>query len=126
MGYRSNVKVVFYTMPNFSKPEEELPMAALKLWFDENYPIHVAKSEWDADIHYGDDYILVSYDDVKWYSGYNHPGHVQEVCKRCVEVFGHKVAYETARTGEEASDIEHTGSEDCDWRLYISREIVFS
>jgi len=126
MGYRSNVKVAFYTMLNHKSPEDTLPMAALKLWFDENYPIQVAKDEWEADIQYGNDYILVSYDDVKWYDGYNHPGHVQEVCRRCEEVFGHKAAFEVIRVGEEPGDVEHYVSDHNECRMWVQREIVFN
>lgn len=124
MGYRSNVAIAFYT----NEPEN-IPFASIKLWFDENYPVKEAKDEWDAEITYGDTYVLVRYDDVKWYDGYEHP----QAVDRAKASFDHcfttdetrMAAWEMVRTGEESQDIEEDRSEYADYRLGVSREIIF-
>ena len=78
MGYRSDVSIALYT-----RNLEDLPFASLKLWFDENYPKVEATTEWDAVIETGEDFILVTYHDVKWYADYTH---VQAV-RRAIETF---------------------------------------
>ena len=125
MGYRSNVEVVFYTTD-----KEQLPMAALKLWFDENYPKKEALDEWAAEITYGDDHVRVSYDDVKWYDGYTHPAGVDSVCADFAAVFEPETGtpfahWEMVRTGEDADDIEQRFSPYAHYRLYVSRSIHF-
>ena len=125
MGYRSNVEVVFYTTN-----KEQLPMAALKLWFDENYPKKEALGEWAAEIEYGDDHVRVRYDDVKWYNGYTHPVEVNSVCADFHAIFEPETGtpfahWELVRVGEEVEDIVHDGSSYCEYRLGVSREITF-
>jgi hypothetical protein len=125
MGYRSNVSIVFYIVNKV-----EMPTAALKLWFDENYPAKEAKEEWDATIIYGDDYVLVEYQDVKWYPGYTHPGEVNQAIRNFEAAFSTAeqdthAAYEMVRTGEETEDIEEDRSDHSDYRLGVSRQIVF-
>lgn len=143
MGYRSNVTIALYT-----NNKEQVPMAALKLWFDENYPVEMALKEWDAEITYGSDYVLVEYQDVKWHGSYVHPHHVRTCLDRFIEAFrgdgdmldtggnseiakviaawaGVPVAWEYARVGEEASDVELLMSDDHESRLWVRREITF-
>lgn len=137
MGYRSNVIITLYT-----NDEGKVPMAALKLWFDENYPVEVALKEWDAEVTYGSDYVLIEYEDVKWYEGYTHPGAVRSCLDRFIEAFkdtddtseiakaladwiADPVAWEFARVGEEATDVELLMSEDHRNRLWVRREITF-
>lgn len=123
MSYRSDVNIVFYTR----KPDI-IPFAALKLWFDENYPREQAKS-WSAEIETGDDYVLVKYRDVKWYDGYEHVGVVNAVVDKFTETFEANVhddvAYEYIRIGEETNDIETDTSTWSDFRMYVRREICF-
>ena len=126
MGYRSDVTVVFYTR----RSSDPLPLPALKLWFDENYPIKEATTEWDAKIEVGKDWVMVRYHDVKWYSGYSHVGEVEEALERFTNTFesdsaSAPAAYEMLRIGEELNDIEHDHSSWCDWRLNARREIEF-
>ena len=134
MGYRSNVTIAFYT-----NDPSKLPFPALKLWFDENYPHATATTEWEAKITTGGhgakdedphDYILIEYEDVKWYSGYEHPTKVQEAFDLFVETFDQgdleqSAAYEFVRVGEEAADIEESTSTWCGYRLGVKREIYF-
>jgi hypothetical protein len=131
MGYRSDVSVVFYTLD-----AERLPLAALKLWFDENYPHEGAKAEWAAKIEEGDDYLLVNYTAVKWGAGADHPKVVDAVLRRFIETFdegvsvetenGPPAAYDFVRIGEDDNDIETDRSGWTDYRLDVRREIVFA
>jgi hypothetical protein len=126
MGYRSDVTVVFYTR----RSSDPLPLPALKLWFDENYPIKEATTEWDAKIEVGKDWVMVRYHDVKWYSGYEHIHEVEEALERFTNTFDTTsektpAAYEMLRIGEELNDIEHDHSDWCEWRLNARREIEF-
>lgn len=124
MGYRSNVTFVFYT-----RHQEAVPFAALKLWFDENYPHKEATTEWEARIETGGDWITVEYYDVKWYSGYTHVDAVGAALSNFVDTFEAEdkdnVAYETVRVGEETEDIEEQRTAYCDYRLGVRREIYF-
>jgi hypothetical protein len=120
MGYRSDVEVVFYTLD-----KEKLPYAVIKLWFDENYPQYY----WGTTIH-GEDYILVSYEGVKWYPTYEEVKAVEEAIADFREAFqtdeqGTDAAYEMAVVGEDVGDIETKGSGYCTYRLNVRREIVF-
>ena len=137
MGYRSDVKIVFYlTKGTVDTPPTEdnplVPFAALKFWFEENYPVREAKDEWCAEIDYGDglDRILVSYHDVKWYSGYDHPQAVEAVFGKFSDTFrsderDHRGQYEYVRIGESDDDIERDSSSYADHRLYVVRDIIF-
>ena len=120
MGYRSDVQYVFYTR----KPDTT-PFSVIKLWFDENYPKHDF-----GEAMMGDDYIMVRYESIKWYPGYDEV----EAVNRAVEIFTaafeandkDDVAWECVQIGEELSDLSHDGSPYCDYRLYVSREITFN
>ena len=130
MGYRSDVSIAFYTLD-----AERLPFAALKLWFDENYPHEGAKAEWEAKIDEGDDYLLVNYIRVRWWHGADHPNDVNAALRRFTETFdtedaaeqgGAPAAYDLVRIGEEETDTEIDRSGWTHYRLDVSREIVFA
>lgn len=135
MGYRSDVKIAFYlTDGTFDHPPTEdnpiLPFAALKLWFDENYPVQDAKDDWGVEIEHGNDYILLSYTDVKWYPNYDHVVAVESVFEKFSEVFRsdgreHRAQYEIVRIGENDDDIERECSAYADHRLNVERSILF-
>lgn len=137
MGYRSDVKIVFYlTKGTHDVPPTEdnplVPFAALKLWFEENYPVREAKDEWCAEIDYGEglDHILISYTDVKWYGGYDHPTAVEAAFAKFSDVFrsderDHRAQYEFVRIGESDDDIEADRSSYADHRLCVERSILF-
>lgn len=137
MGYRSDVKIAFYlTKGTIDTPPTEdnplVPFAALKLWFEENYPVREAKDEWCAEIDYGEglDRILVSYTDVKWYPSYEHVKEVEAIFEDFSGVFrsderNHRAQYEFVRIGEEDADIERDGSSYNDHRIYVERSILF-
>jgi len=131
MGYRSDIRVVFYlTEGTHEERQPPLPFAALKLWFEETYPVQVAKDEWCVEITYGDDYIMCAYTDVKWYSGYEHPNNVSEAFEKFSAAFrsderDHRAQYEFVRVGEDADDIETDRSSYADHRLGVERSIIF-
>ena len=137
MGYRSDVKIVFYlTKGTVDVPPTEdnplVPFAALKFWFEETYPVREAKDEWCAEIDYGEglDHILVTYTDVKWYSSYEHVMAVEAVFEKFSETFrsderDHRAQYEYVRIGEQDDDIERECSSYADHRLYVERSIIF-
>jgi hypothetical protein len=131
MGYRSDVKIVFYlTNGTDDTPDPILTFPALKFWFEETYPIKEAKDEWCASIDYGEDYILVSYHDVKWYSGYDHVKAVDEAFVKFSDTFrsderDHRAQFEAVRVGEQDDDIERESSSYSDYRLCVERSIIF-
>ena len=120
MGYRSDVVYVFYTR----KPEV-IPFAMLKLWFDENWP----KSDY-GEIDMGNDYIKVSYLDTKWYDGYPEVEAVRQAVEMFTAAFqandNDNTAWESAQVGEDLTDTNQYGSNYSDYRLGVSREILFS
>lgn len=125
MGYRSNVSIVLYTCK-----QDVVPTEILHFWFDENFPHREAKQEWEAQITKGDGYVLIEYEDVKWYDGYTHPGQVTQALETFIATFDEEeqgyVAWETMRVGEELNDIERDASMYADWRLDVSRTIHFN
>lgn len=137
MGYRSDIKIVFYLTKGCHEtpPTEDnplVPFAALKFWFEETYPVAEAKDEWCAEIDYGEglDHILVSYTDVKWYPSYEHVMAVEAVFEKFSEAFrsnerDHRAQYEFLRLGEEDADIERECSDYADRRLFVERSIIF-
>jgi hypothetical protein len=142
MGYRSDVKIAFYLTqgcvydPDTDRPAPPsednpiLPFAALKVWFDETYPVQEAKEEWGATIDYGSDHILVSYHDVKWYDGYEHPNSVSSAFEMFSAAFrsderDHRGQYEMVRIGEEYDDIQLEGSSYNDHRIAVERSMIF-
>lgn len=135
MGYRSDVKIVFYlTKGTHDHPPTEdnplVPFPALKFWFEETYPVKEAKDEWCAEIRYSNDYILLKYTDVKWYPSYEHVMAVEAVFEKFSDTFrsderDHRAQYEIVRIGENDDDIERESSSYADHRLYVERSIIF-
>lgn len=140
MGYRSEVDIVFY-VPN----ESETAYPLLKLWFDENYPHKEAKDEWCACIQYDEENkaILVSYQEVKWYGGYDHPQAVDRAFDDIDELLNNQglttvkentdpnttpfnIAWEFVRIGEEDQDIEMRVSENAEYVITLNRSTEIS
>lgn len=126
MGYRSDVGVVFY-----SRDTKKLSFAPLKLWFDENYPHREALDEWGAKVDTGDDYILVTYFDVKWYPDFHHVITVRNMIDKFSETFAAEesdglASFEMVEVGEETGDIQETRSDWADYRLGVRCEIYFN
>jgi hypothetical protein len=125
MGYRSDVTIIFYARGNSNDAGEN---AILKLWFDENFPVMVAKGEWQASVRQKEDAIVVDYEDVRWYDGYVHPKDVGDALHKFNETFEcgedtTRYAWEMVRIGEEDNDIEIDRSDYNDHLLYVSRQI---
>lgn len=125
MGYRSDVTIALYT-----RDREALPFSSIKFWFDENYPKREAVEEWQAEIDYGSDFILITYDSVKWYDDYGHVKAVERALDAFSETFECEdseadAAWEMVDIGEEVDDIKRKHSDWCDWRLDVRREAVF-
>jgi hypothetical protein len=125
MGYRSDVSIVFY-----SHDTEKLPLASLKLWFDENYPHKDALEDWEAKIETGDDYVLITYQYVKWYPDSAHVVAVDTAYARFIETFDANdsdglASSEMVEVGEQVDDIQEARSHYCRYRLGVRREISF-
>lgn len=137
MGYYSDVNIAFYVRGPYRVSTTPVPrpvgehMPVLKLWFDENYPHQEAVEHWRATIDQGEDYILVKYDVVKWYVGYEHVDAVNAALEKFKDNFDFNnseetcLAYEMVRIGEETQDIESKGSTWQDYRFHVLRDIVF-
>jgi hypothetical protein len=121
MGYRSDVTYVFYTMN-----PDVVPFAAIKLWFDENFTKNVSYYD---NIEVGDDWIMVSWNSVKWYDDFDEVEATREATALFAEVFEadtkEHVAWEMVEVGEDLNDIKHDGSMNCNYRLYVNRTIHF-
>ena len=105
-------------------------MCSSDLWFDENYPKKDAIEDWGATIETGDDFILVTYQAVKWYSDYDHVKAVRASLDSFCECFDandlDRVACEIVEVGEESHDITETRTDWSDYRLGVTRLIEFS
>jgi len=126
MGYRSDVTIAFYTQDT-----GKLPTAAIKLWFEENYPVEEAKEEWDASVEYCLDAVLVTYVSVKWYPNYNHPQRVKAARDLFNETFecdsnDSHACWEMVTVGEDVNDNTHESSTYAEYRLGIRRDIVWA
>lgn len=120
MGYRSDVKLVFYT-----SNDSTIPFSAVKFWFDENFPKHDF-----SDVEVGQNYVLVSYEDVKWYGSYPEVEAVNQAIEKFVDTFNadedSNAHYEMIRVGEELNDIERDASAYNHYLLDVSRTIHFN
>lgn len=134
MGYRSDIDIVFY-VPSVSDTAYPL----LKLWFDANYPHAEAKDEWCASIDYDEENqaILVGYQDVKWYGGYDHPQAVEKafddidrlittVTEDDTDAVPFEIAWEFVRIGEDDNDVETRASDNADYVIAVNRSTEIS
>ena len=119
MGYRSDVKAVFYT-----SDKEQWP--ALRLFVDENFP-EVLKGDLEvigSTVYSG---YVFSCNGVKWYDGYDDV----KAFNKCVEAYTELIegetelpwVYEFIRIGEDTDDIETENAGNCDYVLQVRREI---
>ena len=117
MGYRSDVKAVFYTT------EDRAP--ALKLYVTENFPEDLAGQLKPIDNGH---YMGFMFDDrdVKWYP--NHPEVIafNQFVSNYLELAEQEEiqwAYEFVRVGEDSDDVEETHSDHADYQLRVVRSI---
>jgi len=118
MGYRSEIKAVFYT-----DDKEKWPV--LKLYLDENFPNEWSLEPIESKHCYG---YLFSADDVKWYPSYTDVA----AFNKFVDAYRNLISsgedsfpwvYEFVRIGEDTTDIEHDSEGNCSYLLTVSRSI---
>jgi hypothetical protein len=118
MGYRSQVKAVFYT-----KNEEKWPM--LKLYVEENFPKEWSLERIESSHYYG---YVFSAGDIKWYESYPDV----QAFDAFVDAYRNLIdsesstlswTYEFIRIGEDSTDIETDSEGDCSYLLTVSRQI---
>ena len=93
MGYRSEIKAVFYT-----DDKEKWPV--LKLYLDENFPNEWSLEPIESKHCYG---YVFSAEDVKWYDNYEDVIALTRLYKDTIEAGG---AYRFIRVGEDDKDID--------------------
>jgi hypothetical protein len=125
MGYRSDVTIIFYARGTSKDAGRD---TLLKLWFEENYPVAEAKGEWCAAIRHKFDAIIIEYEQVKWYEGYDHVQAVIAALRKFDDTFDGfspeaLFSWELIRIGEDDTDIEVDRGEYSDHLLYVSRSI---
>jgi hypothetical protein len=120
MGYRSDVKAVFYTY----EPSE---FPAIKLFIDENIP------DWFR----GDEYmstfekanlrgVMFDMSEVKWYPSFadiNGFERAMRAFEKLADESDSKWCFEFVRLGEEVEDVEERQSDGSTNLLYVSRSI---
>ena len=119
MGYRSDIKAVFYT-----EQEEKWPV--LKLYIDENFP----NKEWSlkrikSKHCYG---YVFSAEDVKWYPNYIDVAAFDKFVAAYRDLISSGEdsfpwVYEFIRIGEDTEDIELDSEGNCSYLLTVSRSI---
>jgi hypothetical protein len=124
MGYRSEVKAVFYA------PKEK--WAAMKLYVDENFPT-IGDLMRDEDLKEFESGGYCGYlfeaDDVKWYDSYAEVIAFNEFVRAFLELAEGENAneldwsYEFVRLGENYDDIETVYSDNSDYLLGVRREV---
>jgi len=124
MGYRSDVTMIMYP----SQGHED-KFSAFKLYVDENLPDQFEVHEGGK----GDKYLLLEFNGVKWYEGYEDVDVYTRLFYKWEETFanpdptlsGHEPIfhYEFMRIGEEYADVEYHCSYGSDHLLNMSREV---
>jgi hypothetical protein len=117
MGYRSDVKAVFYATPDKA--------AAVKLFVDENFPEELAGQLRPIKNKYYAGYMFED-ENVKWYDSYPEVIAFNRFVSNFLELAEQgeiKWAYEFIRIGEDNDDVEETTSDFADYQLRVSRSI---
>jgi len=118
MGYRSQVKAVFYT-----EDKEKWPV--LKLYMEENFPKEWSLERIESSHYYG---YVFSAGDIKWYESYPDV----QAFDAFVDAYRNLIdsesstlswAYEFIRIGEDTKDIETDSEGNCSYLLTVSRQI---
>ena len=118
MGYRSDVTIVMY-------PKRKEDFAALKLYADETFPDKFEV----AGRHAGDKYLLLGFDGIKWYEGYEEVDVYTRAFSEWEDTFRDEADpegeaifhYEFMRIGEDYDDIVYDRSVDSDMILGVDR-----
>ena len=125
MGYRSDVRIIFYAR----KPEH---YPVIKLFVEENFP----GTEGDYPMFTKTERpekLMLEYraEDVKWYESFKEVQDTNAFTNKFVEMFDSEDseiegAYEFARIGEELEDNKHESSPSADYFLGITREFYIA
>ena len=121
MGYRSDVTIVMY-------PKRKEDFAALKLYADETFPDKFEVHEDNNRIE-GFRYLMLEFDSVKWYEGYEDVDVYTRAFSEWDTMFedeyepeqGSIFHYEFMRIGEDYEDIVYDRSVDSDMILGVDR-----
>jgi hypothetical protein len=121
MGYRSDVTIVMY-------PKRKEDFAALKLYADETFPDKFEVHEDNNRIE-GFRYLMLEFDSVKWYEGYEDVDVYTRAFSEWDTLFrdeyepesGTLFHYEFMRIGEDYEDIVYDRSVDSDMILGVDR-----
>jgi hypothetical protein len=121
MGYRSDVTIVMY-------PKRKEDFAALKLYADETFPDQFEVHEDNNRIE-GFRYLMLEFDSVKWYEGYEDVDVYTRAFSEWDTMFedeyepesGSIFHYEFMRIGEDYEDIVYDRSVDSDMILGVDR-----
>jgi len=121
MGYRSDVTIVMY-------PKRKEDFAALKLYADETFPDKFEVHEDNNRIE-GFRYLMLEFDSVKWYEGYEEVDVYTRAFSKWDTMFedeyepeqGSIFHYEFMRIGEDYEDIVYDRSVDSDMILGVDR-----
>ena len=127
MGYRSDAQLLFYC------DENDPNYAMLKLWVYENMQEELGyMEEFTRSGHKG---FIFSWDNVKWYQGYDDVDRVEAAMKKFREVFDEQAileegvpdfSYEFIRIGENDDDVEVRGSVRATSLIYVERSIEWN
>ena len=121
MGYHSDVTIVMY-------PKRKEDFAALKLYADETFPDQFEVHEDNNRIE-GFRYLMLEFDSVKWYEGYEDVDVYTRAFSEWDTMFedeyepesGSIFHYEFVRFGEDYEDIVYDRSVDSDMILGVDR-----
>ena len=121
MGYHSDVTIVMY-------PKRKEDFAALKLYADETFPDQFEVHEDNNRIE-GFRYLMLEFDSVKWYEGYEDVDVYTRAFSEWDTMFedeyepesGSIFHYEFMRIGEDYEDIVYDRSVDSDMILGVDR-----
>ena len=121
MGYRSDVTIVMY-------PKRKEDFALLKLYADETFPDQFEVHEDNNRIE-GFRYLMLEFDSVKWYEGYEGVDVYTRAFSEWDTMFedeyepeqGSIFHYEFVRIGEDYEDIVKDCSNCCDHILGVDR-----
>lgn len=126
MGYRSDLKIIFYATEDENYP-------AVKLWVDENVSKEFEYKEDKVDHPYKDETMrVIVYDihDAKWYPDFDDVEAMNAALDKFEEVFGGEGtlvpgAMEFIRLGEDDDDIERRITNGALGLIGVRREIVW-
>jgi hypothetical protein len=117
MGYRSDLKAVFYATPDKA--------AAVKLYVDENFPEDLKGDLTPIDNGRYQGYMFAG-QGWKWYDGYPDVQAYNRFVSNFLELAEQEEirwAYEFVRVGEDSNDVEETYSDFSDYQIRVCRSI---